>query len=416
VLSLNTWYQWAYVKNGDVHNLYLSTELGTPLDLDLAIGPETQAVGFTVPGNSFVYGALGYLVPKALKIWETNLSLAELAIERETYRGARHTNLLTVGQWRTGGGLAPGTEGYYSGWPNPFNDPIVGGGTTWDRITGPILGTLPARPFGDDFESYLAGEYDGNYTPGVIDAAQNWEFGTAPVLQAWVNPTDGQAGSQGFDTRQSSAAVWFEHDGYTGRCGNLSVWSIKRSDSQVDLRHGLGLSVLWRPDPLENATGEGFGFRNINPTTPVQPDQNLYVFNTYPTTAWTTVSNVYIPDQYQLFEVYWILSSVNATLDGIDADGELYIYVDGVLKYSATGLSLVCTDTDWASDINTWNTIDMPWGGLIDNLNVGTTCFGSIPADYSCPFPVPDDTGSGDGCSDVVGPGSGTGGGNGTAL
>jgi len=378
VLSLDTWYQWAYVKIGNDHYLYLSTENGGPRDLDLVIGPITQDAGFTVPVGAFIYGADGTMVPKSFKMWSEALTTDELRTERETYRAARHSDAMYVGQWRSGGGEAPQAESEYSGFGREFGGPLFGGGTTWELIRGPELVTLPARPFFDDFEDYLAGPYDGNYTPGVVDPATNYEFGTDPTIQVFVAFGAGPDGSQAASTRQSGYVIWFEYDEYSGRCGNWSAWCFKRSDAQEATRHGIGVQVDYLPESFETDGATGFGFNNVDANAPPSTPNgtSLFFYNTYLAFSQVEVPNVYVLDQWQFFQFFWTLSTVAGSQADVNADGSVLIMVDGIIVFQMDGLKLVCTDVDWLSDLNTWNTIRMGWNGFVDDLNVGIQCYG----------------------------------------
>ncbi len=388
VLSVDTWYHWAYVKVGNDHYLYLSTESGGGRDLDLVIGPITQDAGFTVPELAFVYGLDGSQVPKSFKMWSVALTTDELRTERETYRSARHADAMYVGQWRSGGGESPQAESEYSGFGREFGGPLFGGGTIWELIRGPRLDTLPARPFFDDFEDYLAGAYDGTYTPGVVDPATNYEGGTDPTVQVFVATGAGPDGSQAASTRQTGYVVWFEHDEYEGRCGNWSAWCFKRSDAQEATRHGIGVQVDYLPESLETDGSTGFGFLNVDPSAPPSTPSgtSLFVYNTYPAFAYAEVPDVYVLDQWQFFQFFWTLSTVDGSQTDVNADGSVTIMVDGEIVYEQDGLQLTGTDVNWPNDVNTWNTVRMAWNGFIDTLNIGTQCYGdACPGELGAP-------------------------------
>lgn len=370
VLVVGTWYHWVYVKTGDSHSIFLSTESGTPHDVLQVIGPEIKAAGIDTPECAFLYGKLGTMVPKATKLWTEALTVTQIRIERETYAGVFKDGLWTVRQWRTE--HVPGSLGHdYSGWLHPIGSALVGGGTSWNLIRGPVLSTLPTCPFADDFEHYTPGywgsvEYQPDYFPGVVDQARWWgEYVSVPSVNCFISTGAGVGGSQAFESRDQSAQIWFELNGGGSRCGTCSFYSFKRTTAPNE-SEGTQRGVEFAVASLPAGMGP-FVFLNDL----FGPDLHLYFFLD---ASEEIVPNVYVPDIYQLFRVTWRMSTVTEDFSGVNPDGQLQILVDGLSVYDRSDLVLGGDPSEWVSSLNRWNMAAFFWSGYLDGVRIGMGC------------------------------------------
>lgn len=384
VLTWDTFYHWALVKNGDVFSVYLSTEGGSPLDVLLAIGPETVPMSF-VPERAFLYGS-PTAIPKAFKLWAAVLTPTKIRIERETYAAVDRDDPtptptvpyvwnVTPLRQAASAGLAGGGLPDYSGWDHRFGAALFGDDVEWPYIVGPNINALARRPFVDSFDNYIDGYVDGSYFPGVVDPAAFWDFLTQPSDNAYISDGTGLAGSKAFDESTAAggaADVLFEHDGYTGRCGHVSFYSFKRTAAPNDAlgnQRGAGMQILGAHTTLPD-TGL-FGFEN---PLSASLSGDLHFFNNYDGFE-ETVEDVYRPNVFQWFDVYFQLSTVAAgsPLD-VNPDGVIRIFVDDVLVYTKTGLQLTVDNSRWPDLINTWDITSFHWGGVLDGVRIGTDC------------------------------------------
>lgn len=384
VLDLDTYYHWIYQKDGDDHRVYLSTD-GDTGDPTLVI-EETVPVAFPL-AQIYAFALAATTIPKGFKVWEAVLPLSQLAPERDTYNAVERTALFNVTKFQTDTADTTGGWTDYSGYDNRAGHPVAGP-TEWEIIKGPNLPTLPARPYSDNFESYLAGEYTG-FDPfvGVVAPVQNYEYLTSPAQSAWIQASVGINGTQAFTTDQYALQCWFEHDDYDGRCGSLSFFGYKATGapSSISKQHGPGASII-SISAVDSVSGFDFGFffnnfplsvgGGTDGSTSIMRVSNRLTGDDY------EIADVYLQDQWQFFQLFWELSTVAGSQTDVNADGSLYVVVDGRLVLELTGIRLACTDADWTSDINSWEASGSPGQGLSTICRLGLSA-GTVQANLA---------------------------------
>lgn len=379
-LSIDTWYHIAYVKTGSAHVVYLSTESTPALTLTAAI-TQTVAISWATgqPDTFFAYGAEDRTIPKAMKVWNAALTTTQITVERQTYRAAfidpvtpGTKEIVNVTSFRTETENGAGGFTDYSGYDRRFSPAIFGSAPGWNLIKGPRLSTRAQRPYTDSFEGYSGLDYAAGWFGGVTGPVQHWEHATQPTLYTQIKIGAGYNSIQGFSNHHfSGALLWFEHDDFVGRCGKIRAVSYKIPDISPGDGAGVGFQI-YNPIKLKDDPNFLFGIANGQFTG---ASGDLYFFNSYGTPYEETIPDVYSPLVWEEVVMTFRMSTVNNTLDGINADGEVRVTVGGRAVYVKTGLSLTVDDSRWAEGVNTWEGVAYFWGGYIDNARASGECY-----------------------------------------